>query len=331
MRVLLSLCFLFVAAPVAAQTVVCEVDLEAGTFDWFSPEGERLERVRLRNALRLFEQLDEALATGDRADSLRARIGDSVVAPVWTAIESAQAWRVVPLELRGLPGPLGVFATLTLPDGRAALEHTSVTLDWPRPLRAPLPRSSESSGALLLSAPFTADVDPATDDPDTLRRALAKAARNVRLIPRNETDVSTLRTALEEVQPAVWWFRGESGSLAGMQPAFGALPKVVVWTLPSRSSPGAPQLSPMTLASGGEGPWCVIVSTRVVSETSLAPIARRFTDGMARGLDCATALHEAQRASMDSGLVLASSLVLVGDPLTEAKLTRASWIRRLFR
>lgn len=331
MRALLCLCFLLAATPVVAGTAVCEVDLEAGTFDWFTTEGERLERVRVRNAGALFDQLEAALSAGDPADSLRTALGQAVIAPVWSSISAATAWRIVPLEVRALPGPLGAFGTLALPDGRPALAQVSLSLDWPRPLRPPVPRSPESSGALLLSAPFSTDVDPATDDPDTLRGALGKAARTVRLIPRNETDVSTLRAALEEVRPAIWWFRGETGALAGMQPAFGALPNVVIWTLPSRSQTGPPRLSPMTLASGGEGPGCVIVSAHAVSEKALAPMARRLADGIARGLSCGQALHEAQRAALDaSGVSLASSLILVGDPLTEAELARASWLRRLF-
>jgi hypothetical protein len=331
MRALLCLCFLLASTSVVAGTAVCEVDLESGTFDWYSTDGKQLERVRLRNATLQFDRLDLLLAQGDPADSLRAALGRAVIAPVWESISAATAWRIVPLEVRSLPGPLGVLGTLALPDGRPALAHAQVTLDWPRPLRTPVPRSTEASGALLLSSPFTSDVDPATDDPDTLRRALGRAARSVRLIPRNETDVSTLRAALEEARPALWWFRGESGALAGMQPAFGALPNLVVWTLPSRSSTGAPRLSPMTLSSGGEGPACVIVATRAVSEEALAPMARRLADGIARGLDCATALHEAQLAVLASGLPLASSLILVGDPLTEAPLTRAPWLRRIFR
>jgi hypothetical protein len=332
MRAWLCLFLLLAATPVLAGTAVCEVDLEAGTFDWFTAEGERLERVRLRNAGPLFGQLEAALAAGDPADSLRTKIGQAVVSPVWASIAAATSWRIVPLEVRALPGPLGAFGVLALPDGQPALARVSVSLEWPRPLRAPVPRRTESSGALLLSAPFSTDVDPATDDPDTLRGALARAARTVRLIPRNETDVSTLRAALEEVRPAVWWFRGEIGALAGMQPAFGALPNVVVWTLPSRSLKGPPRLSPMTLASGGEGPGCVIVSTRAVSEEALAPMARRMADGIARGLPCGEALHEAQRAALDaSGVSLASSLILVGDPLTQAGLSRAPWLRRLFR
>ena len=268
---------------------------------------------------------------GEPADSLRARIGRAVVGPVWESIAGATAWRIVPLEVRALPGALGTFGTLTLPTGEPALAKVGVTLDWPRPLRPMAPRSTESSGELLLYAPFTTDVDPATDDPDTLRKALGKAARTVRLIPRNETDVATLRAALEESRPAVWWFRGERGALAGMQPAFGALPNVVVWTLPSRTTRGAPRLSPVSLASGGEGPACVIVATRAIPEKELAPMARRLADGIARGLTCAQALHEAQRAALDSGLLVASSLVLVGDPYSGAELDRAPWLRRLFR
>jgi hypothetical protein len=330
MRALLVTCLLLLAAPALAGTAVCEVDLESGNFDWIAPDGERLERVRLRNANALFERLAAALAAGETAEDLRAQIGSEIVAPVWPSISGADAWRIEPLEVRGLPGPLGSFGLLTLPDGRAALEEVAVSLEWPRPLRASRPRTVEDRGALLLSAPFAADVDPATDDPDTLRSALRGGARTVRLIPRNETDVTTLRRALEEVRPSLWWFRGEADALTGMQAAFGALPRVVVWTLPSRSVAGAPELSPMTLASSGEGPSCVIVATRAVSETALAPLARRLVDAIAIGLDCGTALHEAQLSVAGEDPVLAGSLIIVGDPLTTAGLDRAPWLRRLF-
>jgi hypothetical protein len=51
---------------------------------------------------------------------------------------------------------------------------------------------------------------------------------------------------------------------------------------------------------------------------------------MARGLSCAAALHEAQRAAVGSGLAAASSLVLIGDHEATVDLRRASWLKRLF-
>lgn len=329
MRVLLLICALLAARPAGAGTAVCAVDLETGTFTWTAPDGRALEPVRLEDAHGRLASLARALARGDGADPLRGQLGQAIVAPVWPEISGADHWRIVCLDARQLPGPLGAFTTLTLPDGRAALEHASVSLDWADPRRATPHKTG--SGALLLSAPFATDVDPARDDPDTLRHALAKAARSVRLIPRNETGVETLRRALEEVRPAVWWFRGESAILAEWTDAFAELPDVVVWTLPSRSSLVTPALTPATFAGASGLPACIVVASHAVEETALAPVARAFADGLARGLDCGAALHQAQVATLDQGLPVAASLVLVGDPATTAPLARAAWFRRLFR
>ena len=86
----------------------------------------------------------------------------------------------------------------------------------------------------------------------------------------------------------------------------------------------------MTFASSGEGPACVIVSVRAIPETMLAPIARNFADGIARGLDCSTALHEAQRHAVSAGISVGGSLVLIGNAATTVDLDRTSWIKRLF-
>jgi hypothetical protein len=153
----------------------------------------------------------------------------------------------------------------------------------------------------------------------------------VRLIPRNEIDASTLRRALEESRPGLWWFRGESGQLAGLQPAFGALPSIVVWSLPARSVHGVPALVPVTFASGGSAPGTVIVAVRAVPETTLAPLIRDFVEALATGLECGEALHQAQLLALADGISLrvASSLILVGNPDAQASLKRAPWLRRI--
>lgn len=336
MPALVCLCLLILAAPAAAGTAVCEVDLEAGSFGWTAPDGRQLDPLNLPDAALLFEELAGALAAGDRSDSLRARIGRAVVSPVWSEISGADAWRITPPQGYALPGLLGVFGALACPDGRAVIEHVPVCLAWPSLAESPDANAWDGSGAILMSAPFARNVDPATDDPDTLRHALAKAVRSVRLIPRNETDMRTLQEALLNVRPGLWWFRGESRALeayVGWAYAVrGAMPPVLVWTLPSRSSQAAPVLGPDTMTSSPGAPLpCLVVATRAVSETLLAPLARDFVDGLARGLDCGTALHEAQLATLDSGLHIATSLVVVGDPTVTADLDRASWLKRLFR
>jgi hypothetical protein len=332
MRTLICLLLCLAAGPATGQPAVCRVDLNAGTFAWTTPTGRSLEPLHVEGAERKFAELDSLLAAGDEADALRALLGAQILQPVWSEIGHFGRWRIVPTEVRAVPGLLAGLTVLALPDGlrEAAFQRVEVTLDWPEPLRAPQTRVREASGSLLLSAPFTPDVEPVNDDPDTLRRALQGAAKTVRLIPRNESDATTLRRALEDSQPALWWFRGDQEQLAGLQPAFGALPGLVVWTLPGRGGVEVPQLSPMTFASGGEGPGCVVASVRPIPESTLAPLARHFADGMARGLSCAAALHEAQRAAVGSGLAAASSLVLIGDHEATVDLRRASWLKRLF-
>ena len=316
-----------------AQTAECLVDLDEGSFSWSIPGHETPPEIRIDDAHRRFAVLDSLLAAGAPSEPLRKSLGTEILGPVWDQLEGIVDWRITSATIKPVPGLLGGFTTLTLPDASAdpALARHRISLGWPKPLRVPVSRVTESSGGLLLSSPFAPDVDPATDDPDTLRQALGRALRSVRLIPRNETDAPTLRRALEESRPGLWWFRGQSGEIAGLQPAFGALPSVVVWSLPSRSSRGAPALVPVTFASGGTAPATIIVAVRAVSETALAPLVRDFVDALARDLECIEALHLAQQNALanETPLGVASSLILVGDPASRVPLKRASWFRRL--
>ena len=316
-----------------AESAECLVDLDQGRFSWSIPGQDPLPEITVDDARARFAILDSLLAAGNSADELRATLGAEILGPVWTELSGIRDWRISSAVVEPVPGPLGGFNTLTLPDGSGepALARHRISLGWPRPLRVPVDRISESSGELLLSAPFAADIDPASDDPDTLRRALGLAVRTVRLIPRNETDAPTLRRALEESRPGLWWFRGESGQLAGLQPAFGALPGIVVWSLPARSVRGAPALVPVTFASGGSAPGTIIVAVRALPEAALAPLVRSFLDALAQGRDCGEALHQAQmRALTDGGsLKVASSLILIGNPSARASLKRAPWLRRI--
>jgi len=315
-----------------AETAECLVDLDQGRFSWSIPGEEPSPAITVDDARARFAALDSLLAAGDPAVELRAALGAEILGPVWTGLSGIRDWRISSAIVEPVPGPFGGFSTLTLPGPSAepALARHRISLGWPKPLRVPVDRVSEGSGELLLSAPFARDIDPASDDPDTLRQALSLAVRTVRLIPRNETGAPTLRRALEESRPGLWWFRGESGQLAGLQPAFGALPGVVVWTLPARSTRGAPALVPMTFASGGNAPGTIIVAVRALPETTLAPLVRNFVDALARGLDCGEALHQAQLRAMTDGasISVVSGLILIGNPAAGASLKRAPWLRR---
>jgi hypothetical protein len=328
-----ALLLTLLAASAYADSAECLVDLDQGQFSWSIPGQDPSPVIAVEDARARFGVLDSLLAAGDPADELRAALGAEILGPVWAELSRSRDWRIVSATVEPVPGPLGGFSTLTPPDAstKPVLSLHRISLGWPRPLRVPVELVSESSGELLLSSPFATDVDPATDDPDTLRHALGLAVRTVRLIPRNETDASTLRRALEESRPGLWWFRGESGQLAGLQPAFGALPPVVVWSLPVRSVRGAPALVPVTFASGGSAPGTVIVAVRAVPETTLAPLVRDFVDALARGLDCSEALHQAQLRALKDGssLGVASSLILIGNPAARASLKRAPWLRRI--
>lgn len=333
---LLLLGLIAMATTARSGTAECGVDLDLGRFTWVLPGGEVLDPIDVPQARVRLARLDSLLATGDPADELRASLGRDIFGPYIDQIDPVQSWKFVPELVQGLPGTLGALAALAVParQGEPAVARHRVSLGWPRPLRQPLPRARKSStGSILMSAPFATDVDPALDDPDTLREALRDAVRTVRLVPRNEAGTATLRRALEESAPGLWWFRGDADQLAGLQPAFGALPQIVVWTLPSRSISGPPALTPMTLASGGTAPECVVVSTRAVSESELAPLVRDFADGLARGLGCEAALQEAQAHALADGasIPVASCLVAIGRSESVAHLDRSSWLRRWFR
>lgn len=316
-----------------AQTAECLVDLDSGSFNWSIPGHESVPEIAIDEARARFTELDSLLAAGEPAETLRASLGAEILGPVWEQLAGTIDWRISSATVEAVPGVLGVFSTLTLPGASTepALTRYRVGLGWPGPLRIPVSRVAESSGGLLLSSPFAPDLDPSSDDPDTLRRALGRAVRSLRLIPRNEDDASTLRRALEETRPGLWWFRGQSGQIAGLQPAFGALPSVVVWSLPALGGGGAPALVPSTFASGGAAPGTIIVAVRPVAETALAPLVHDFVDALARGLECGEALHLAQQRALTNGasINVASSLILVGDAGGRASLKRAPWFRRL--
>ncbi|RKZ18388.1 hypothetical protein DRQ53_00600 [bacterium] len=328
-----------ILAPGAARAdhAQCLVDLDQGHFSWSVPGQNEPVTIIVPAAAQHLASLDSLMAAGADATALRNELGAEILGPALELVAAIEDWRFIPMQVEGVPGRLGALTALNLPDGRAALMEHRISIGWPSPLHVPLRRDEmKTSGPLLLSSPFRPGIEPALDDPDTLRHALHRALRTVRLIPRNETDSSTLRRALEESRPALWWFRAGSGQLAGLQPALGALPRVVVWTLPSYEAGASPSLSPVTLASGGIGPACVLVSSRAISETRLAGLARSFCDGLARGLTCGQALVEAQRdlAADETDPIriqAAAALVLIGDPMATVPLRRAPWLRRLWR
>lgn len=330
---LLLLAALSATAPGAgAAEVECRVDLDRGTFQWILSDGTELPPLNVAKARERLLRVDSLLVAGEAAATERRTLGQEIFGPYQDQIADASDWKFVSELVMGVPGPLGVLGTLELAEGGPALARHAVSLGWPLPLRVPEPRPAAEGGALLLCAPFAPGVDPLRDDPDTLRRALEGAVRSVRLVPRNDTDAQTLRRALEESAPGLWWLRGDAGQAAGLAPAFGALPPGVVWTVPARAA-GPPALTPMTFASAGTGPAWVVVSTRAVPESALAPLARRFADALARGTAAGAALHEAQRHALaeGAGLRVASALVLVGRAGVGADLDRASWLRRLLR
>jgi hypothetical protein len=318
-----------------AGSAECLADLDQGRFIWSIPGQESTPEIRIDDARTRFAVLDSLLADGDPAEELRAALGAEILGPVWGQLAAIPDWQIIGATADAVPGPLCGFATLTLPDASAepALARYRISLGWPEPLQVPASRISGRSGELLLSSPFAPDTDPATDDPDTLRHALSSAVHTVRMIPRNETDAPTLQRALEESRPGLWWFRGENSQLAGLQPAFGALPSIVVWSLPARSGHAVPALFPATFASGGSAPGTIIVAVRAVRETILAAMARDFVDALATGQDCGEALHRAQQRALASGVSVsaASGLILVGDPTGRVSLKRASWLRRIRR
>lgn len=322
---------LLLTGPALAQTVECLVDLDAGSFQWHFADPAGPTGVLVPDAALQLARIDSLLAAGDEATELRDALGAAILGPVHDQLAGFDELRFVPVQTEPVPGRLAAINLMNFPSGHPVLASHAVSLGWPRPLRVPEAREIPDTGALLMSAPFSAGIAPALDDPDTLRRALTLAAKSVLLVPRNEPEASTLRRALEEEAPALWWFRASSGQLAGLQPAFGALPPIVVWTLPSHDEAGPPALSPATFASGGTGPACVIVSTRVLGETVLAGLARRLVDLLATGVPAGRALHEAQLEGLANGGAAADmgALILIGASQARSGLARASWLRRI--
>ena len=204
-------CLLATTAPVRPGTATCEVDLEHGRFTWTLPGSEPLAPVHIDDAAVHLARLDSLLGRGESADGLRQQLGRDLFGPYQDLLDAVPRWEFVSVRAEGMPGRLGLLPLLELPDGSgdAALVRHQTSIGWPLPLREPAPRAPASTGTLLLYAPFAPGVDPVRDDPDTLRSALRRAVRTVRLVPRNETGAEVLRRALEEARPAVWWFRGD--------------------------------------------------------------------------------------------------------------------------
>lgn len=330
-RVVITLLLLLLAPAALAQPATCVVDLDAGTFTWHLPDRSQLAPVLVDDATARFASLDSLLALGEDAAALRDALGAAVFAPILEQLADFTELRFQPATVEPVPGRLASVGALNHPAGSPVFLTHGVSLCWPAPLRIPATRTMPDSGELLISAPFSEGVQPAQDDPDTLREALSKAVQKVRLIPRNELQSSTLRRALEENSPALWWFRGGEGTVAGLHPAFGVLPSIVVWSLPSHTRSGPPGLSPSTFASGGLGPGCVVVSTRAILETDLVHLARPFCDALGQGEACGAALVAAQRSAWSEGQPIgtATSLIAVGDPSIRGTLRRSSWFRRI--
>jgi hypothetical protein len=303
------------AAP-AEEPRTCRIDAEGGVLQW---RGEGQER-KVENLLAQLTELDSLLGAGEAAIELRTLLGERLLGPG----AGSDVW-ILELD-SALTPPVAVLSTLIVPgESGPAFAHHRIDFRWSG--RAPAESNPPNPGPLVLSAPFARDVAPASDDPDTLRAALGRAVRQVRLIPRNERDAGTLAATLESLRPAIWWFRGDSDQLHHLSGAFDHLPALVVWTLPSRPGAARPQLSRETFA-GVQG---VLVQMRRAPESRTAPMFRRFADGIARGLALGDALREAQTHALSKGLPigLAGSVVVVGQGTVRVRTSRALWWKRL--
>ena len=342
---LLLLTTVLLLAPVGgnAQTASdpsawLHVDVDRGVVR--ATHGDADVQARVGAGLRTrLEELISTFARGQDDPAARRALGEELLAPLAPVLRESPRWTVRSPTMEATPGPLAPLAALSLPwdaEGGPVATHHELVFDWPVPAASirgePRRPAADPSGSVLLTAPFAPGVAPAHDDPDTLRRALRAAAARLELLPRNETDASALRRALENSGADLVWLRAHPEQIPPLRPAFGALPAVVVWSLPSRDPSACPRLEPRTFASGGVAPSTVVAQSWPVAETRLAPVQRAMLDALARGEAVGAALNAAQREAAAHGVSPAvwAAPAVVGDAGVEVGIDRAPWWRRLF-
>lgn len=280
------------------------------------------------------DALGESLAAGDEALELRRAIGAAVLGPLEGVLRDSDRWIARTTGAEPLPGPLATLPAWSLPweaDRPVGARHV-IQLDWPEQLSSVRPHAREPRGdGVLLVAPFRPGLDPAADDPDTVRAALNRAAARVEMIPRNDVDAVTLRRALEGGGTAMLWFRGTRPALDALRGAYGAFPPIFVWSLPGDLEGARPALLPSSLASGGTGPDVVVFQAWAVGDPAVARFARAWTDAVAAGAEADVALRAFRRTSWQERRPARewASFGLVGSSTAAPR--RLPWLQRSLR
>lgn len=283
--------------------------------------------------------LVDALARGQAAHEQRVELGRELLGTLAPVLAKARVWHVDVHAAEGVPGPLAALPALVLPwdqDRAAVASHHVLVFGWPSSAEKAAAAAREAhtpaSGRLLLVAPFERGIEPAMDDPDTLRAALRAGAAHVDLLPRNESTPHAVRRALEDVRPALLWLRATAGRVNDLADAFDAFPSVVVWTSPSREIGARLALHPGSFGHASSRPSVVVVQTWAGAETARAPAYRVFVDAMARGRTVEEAVSDWQREAAAAGVPpgLWAGWAVVGDPGRRVDVERAPWLRRMF-
>jgi hypothetical protein len=286
---------------------------------------------------RLLELVD-ALARGQEAQEERVTLGRDLLGTLAPVLAKARLWRVDVHAAEGVPGPLAALPALALPwhqDRAVVASHHVLVFGWPSSAGEPGATARQAhapgSGRLLLVAPFERGIEPAMDDPDTLRAALRAGAAHVDLLPRNESTPRAVRRALEDVRPALLWLRATTASVNDLSDAFDAFPPVVVWTSPSRESGARLALHPGSFRHASSRPSVVVVQTWAGAESARARAYRSVVDAMARGRTVEEAVSDWHREAVAAGVPpgLWAGWAVVGDPGRRVDVDRAPWLRRV--
>lgn len=293
---------------------------------------------------------DRAVPWSPAAHEMARALGRALLQPIAAQLQGATAWEVSPLELAPLGAVLPPWssddqpvqasvivwysAALAPPSGAITVQELADCVPSPQQ-QAAMPRQR----GILAVAPFRPGVPPAQDDPDTMLWAMRRAARNIELIPRNDTGAAAIAGALGEQRYAMSWLRAAPEQAQALLPPLERGPLLLWWTLAAETPRGEPAL--------GDGARSFALLTAVARGWLTAPrgIALdlwprdptgsqagtvAFLDALRAGQGAAAAVREGCETLRAAGSPPAqwAGWIYVGNPALTATLQAPGWLQR---
>lgn len=283
----------------------------------------------------------DQVAPWSEASRRNARLlGRALLHPITHLVRSARAWQVSPVEL----APLGAviapwsaaddplqasvilwYSPQTAPPTRQAAPPTPSECVPPPEVQATMPRND----GILAIAPFTPGATPGQDDPDTTLWLMRRTARNVDLIPRNDTSAGAIDGALRERRYGLTWLRAQPVQAMGLVPSLDRGPLLLWWTLPDRTVASVDTV--LSVARGWLlGPAGIALDLWPRSQHVAEPGTAAFLRALREGAAAPDAVHAGVEALRLGGAPAAqwAGWIYIGNPGLTAQLLAPGWLQR---